>query len=48
MTEFKRDPETGILYAYKDGKLVGPIITMGDTQDVPQQPSRDLMKEGGR
>lgn len=30
MIEFKRDPETGILYAYKDGKLIGPIVTMGD------------------
>lgn len=30
MIEFKRDLETGILYAYKDGKLVGPIVTMGD------------------
>lgn len=30
MIEFKRDPETGILYAYKDGELVGPITTMGD------------------
>ena len=30
MIEFKRDKETGILYAYKNGKLVGPIQTMGD------------------
>lgn len=30
MIEFKRDPDTGILYAYKDGELVGPVITMGD------------------
>ena len=30
MVEFKRDPETGILYAYEDGKLVGPVVTMGD------------------
>lgn len=30
MIEFKRDPKTGILYAYKDGKCVGQITTMGD------------------
>lgn len=30
MIEFKRDPNTGILYAYKDGKLIGPVTTMGD------------------
>lgn len=30
MIEFKYDKETGILYAYKDGKLIGPIVTMGD------------------
>ena len=29
MIEFKYDKDTGILYAYKDGKLVGPIIAMG-------------------
>lgn len=30
MIEFKRDPETGILYAYRDNVLVGPVVTMGD------------------
>ncbi len=30
MIEFKRDKETGIVYAYKDGKKVGPVNTMGD------------------
>lgn len=30
MIEFKRDPESGVLYAYKDGKLVGPVSTIGD------------------
>lgn len=30
MIEFKYDKATGILYAYKDGKLIGPIVTMGD------------------
>ena len=29
-TEFRRDPETGLLMAYRDGTLVGPIIGMGD------------------
>lgn len=30
MIEFKRNKETGILEAYKDGKKVGDVITMGD------------------
>lgn len=30
MIEFKYDKDTGILYAYKDGKFIGPIVTMGD------------------
>lgn len=30
MIEFKRDKDTGVLYAYKDGKIVGPMVTMGD------------------
>lgn len=30
MIKFERDSESGILYAYKDGKLIGPIVTMGD------------------
>ena len=30
MIEFKRDKGTGMLYAYKDGKLIGPIVTTGD------------------
>lgn len=29
-TEFRRDPETGLLMAYHDGTLVGPIIGIGD------------------
>lgn len=33
MIEFKRDKGTGILYAYKNGRLVGPIQTMGDNAD---------------
>ena len=30
MIEFKRNKETGMLEAYKDGKKIGEIITMGD------------------
>ena len=33
MITFKYDDVTGILYAYKDGKLVGPVQTMGDNPD---------------
>lgn len=30
MIEFIRNKETGVLEAWKDGKLIGPIVTMGD------------------
>ena len=30
MIKFKRDKETGRLLVYKDGKLIGEVITMGD------------------
>ena len=30
MIEFKRNKKTGILEAYKNGKKVGDILTMGD------------------
>lgn len=43
MIEFKRDPKTGYLYAYKDGKLVGPVAAMGE--EPPAEPSRDLWEE---
>lgn len=33
MIEFKRNPETGILEAWKNGKKIGEIITMGDLID---------------
>ena len=46
MTEFLRDPETGYLYAYRDGRLIGPIAAMGD--DPPVKPSRDLWEERRR
>lgn len=40
MTEFLRDPDTGLLYAYKDGELVGQIIAMGE--ESKPEPSTDL------
>lgn len=30
MIEFRRNKETGILEAWKDGKYIGEIVTMGD------------------
>lgn len=33
MIEFKRNPETGIVEVWKDGKKIGEIITMGDDVD---------------
>lgn len=29
MIEFKYDKKTGVLYAYKNGELLGPVVTMG-------------------
>jgi hypothetical protein len=43
--EFLYDTDTGVLYAYKDGRLVGPVISMGDGESVPSEPSHDLWKE---
>lgn len=31
MIELKRNKETGIVESFKDGKKVGEVITMGDT-----------------
>ena len=39
MIEFKRNKETGILEAWKDGEKVGEIITMGD--DANGESNRD-------
>lgn len=33
MIEFKRNKKTGIVEAYKDGKKVGSIETMGDSMN---------------
>ena len=49
MVEFLRDPETGYVYAYRDGRLVGPIAAMGE--EPPAEPSQDLWRRehgGGR
>ena len=49
MTEFLRDPETGYVYAYRDGRLVGPVPAMGE--EPPADPSQDLWRRehgGGR
>ena len=39
MIEFKRNKETGILEAWKDGEKVGEVITMGD--EVNGESNRD-------
>lgn len=39
MIEFIRNEETGIVEAWKDGKLIGPIITIGD--EVKDNGKRD-------
>lgn len=36
--EFKRNKETGILEAWKNGKKVGDIITMGDIVNEDNKP----------
>lgn len=38
MIEFRRDPDTGMLIAYRDGEPVGPVVTMGDIP-TNQQPT---------
>jgi len=40
MIEFLRDPETGYVYAYRDGELVGPVADM--SEEPPAEPSQDL------
>ena len=46
MITFKRD-ENGVLVAYRDGKPVGPIVTMGDdvTKDDTDDAENELKKE---
>lgn len=38
MIEFKRNKKTGIVEAWKDGKKVGEVITMGDM--VKKEPEK--------
>lgn len=33
MIEFKRNPDTGILEVWKNGKKVGEVVTIGDEID---------------
>lgn len=33
MVELKRNPKTGVVESFRNGKKVGEIITMGDTTD---------------
>lgn len=52
MIELKRDPETGEVVAYEDGRPVGLVTTMGDMLDGnpsegPRRASERYL-EGGR
>ena len=44
MIEFRRDEKTGIVYAYKDGKKVGSVSTMGD--NIDDDVNKDKKKAG--
>ena len=37
MIEFKRNKKTGVLEAWKDGKKIGEIVTMGDNVKPTKQ-----------
>lgn len=48
MVDFKRDPKTGDLLIYKDGKKAGKMMTMGDeikaeTEKKDEKKKRALM-----
>lgn len=45
MIELKRDPETGEVVAYEDGRPVGRVATMGDMLDG--SPSGAMHGAGG-
>lgn len=52
MIELKRDPKTGEVVAYEDGRPVGFVTTMGDMlegshSEVPMRASEGY-REGGR
>lgn len=41
MIELRRDPETGEVVAYEDGRKVGSVSTMGDViEDRPTEGAR--------
>lgn len=43
MIEFKRNKKTGVVEAWKNGNLVGPIITMGD--EIMDEEEKDRKKK---
>lgn len=51
MIELKRDPETGRVVAYEDGRPVGSVTTMGDMlegspSEAPDGAGRALGRDG--
>lgn len=46
MVEFKRNEKTGIVEAWKNGKKVGDIITMGD--DIDNEEKKKAEKKKGK
>lgn len=44
MIEFKRNPKTGILEAWKDGKFTGNITTVGDMVPNEKEENADHIK----
>ena len=49
MIELRRDPETGEVVAYEDGRPVGSVITMGDVlEGSPSEAPDDAGRELGR
>lgn len=45
MIELKRDPETGEVVAYEDGRPIGSVATMGD---MPEGGPSEAMDDAGR
>ena len=49
MIELKRDPETGEVVAYEDGRPVGSVTTMGDMlEGSPPEATDDAGRALGR
>lgn len=46
MVELRRNKKTGLVEAFRNGKKVGPIITMGDETNGTNR--SDQQKAGGR